>query len=429
MDMTLDSFLTTYGHYAGLGLIFLGFCFHGLGYKLSHLRLPPSVASNFRNNVKEAAEHAPSSSSENSSPQPGFVLREPGQIPPLAAAGSATASKPRPAPGDVLDPNEEVEFKCCMAGALIKKGQAEGLPLVYEEPQRFDLNGAHWSHLNSSWGLEASGDRRFVAKVIHSPRSDSFDLWDTYERINELRRNRKVFERHLCSARMVPRALEVANEAGRTKSFDVVIMDFIQGETLLDFVMRRVTSDEGRQELRLLATRFRYMIQQFHKEGAVHGDYNGKNIIVGHDGELILVDLDTFCRHLYEPAVSTRGSAGFQCARRSETPRGFEGFGWQVDYFSEWIIYASLVAFVETRSSLVMTGGLYFDLHGKPDDERAKLNHLKSLNNPILTPLVTQIERYLMASAPLKEMLPLEKLCPSKTYEAWEDACPHEASR
>lgn len=423
MDMTVDSFLLTYGRHTAGVLIIAGFFFHSLGFTLSQLlapRQPPAAA------TPQAKSDAPAKAGTRPSRNGldvhlNVIVPEPGQVSALASR-TPVVKKQRPPPGDVLLDNDAAEFKYFMSEALVAKS-AEGFRLADDVVQPFDFTESCWSGLNSSWKLKA-GDRDFIAKVIHSPRDETFDLWETYHRIDEMRRSREVFRLHLCPAHMLSRALEVTDEAGNTKAFDVVIMDFVEGKTLLEFVKDHVTSDTGRQELRLLAAKFRYMVQQFHKEGAVHGDYNSKNIVVNQKGDLILIDLDTFCQGQYAPAVATRGSEAFQCALRLSTPSGFLNHGRKADYFGEWIIYASLVAYVETGDTQV-NEGLFFDLtsYKLPGNrsEKAKFDRLKNLNHPILTPLVTQIERYMLASAPLAEMEPLEKLCLPAICETWED--------
>ena len=121
----------------------------------------------------------------------------------------------------------------------------------------------------------------------------------------------------------------------------IVIMDWVEGKTLKDFIKENL---HNKNSLKKLADDFKFMVKQLHQNSISHGDLQHGNILVKKDGGLMLVDYDS----IYVPALNgytdeIQGLKGYQhparFTNRSLSPKA--------DYFSELIIYTSILAIME----------------------------------------------------------------------------------
>lgn len=116
-------------------------------------------------------------------------------------------------------------------------------------------------------------------------------------------------------------------------------MRWVEGVNILEYISRHVTE---RQTLMTLADKFLAMCRDLHKLGYAHGDLQHENIIVGPDGELRLIDYDSMfvpsMQGEYEDIII--GKKDYQHPKRTGTGLAFSG----LDYFSELIIYTSILA-------------------------------------------------------------------------------------
>lgn len=128
------------------------------------------------------------------------------------------------------------------------------------------------------------------------------------------------------------------------QSYPVVLMDWVEGPRLREFVAQHLGNAEA---IRGLASRFGEMVADLHARGIAHGDLQDENILVEAGGAtptLKLVDYDG----LYVPGLSGAvdsifGISAYQHPRRSAAVISSPN----VDYFSELVIYLSLLAYVE----------------------------------------------------------------------------------
>jgi len=118
----------------------------------------------------------------------------------------------------------------------------------------------------------------------------------------------------------------------------VVIMDWVEADTLKDYVGKHLNEPE---QLVRLAMNFKSMCKILHCNGISHGDLQHGNIMVRDNGDLVLVDYDS----MYVPELDgykdeIHGLRGYQHPARFNntvlTPKA--------DYFSELVIYTSLLA-------------------------------------------------------------------------------------
>ena len=121
------------------------------------------------------------------------------------------------------------------------------------------------------------------------------------------------------------------------EEFPVVLMDWVEGETLSAYIERKIAD---RYALEMLSYRFNRMAAWLLTQPFAHGDLKPDNILVREDGSLVLVDYDgMFVPAMKgEPARET-GSPDYRHPER--TDRDFNG---GIDDFSIAVIALSLRA-------------------------------------------------------------------------------------
>lgn len=118
----------------------------------------------------------------------------------------------------------------------------------------------------------------------------------------------------------------------------IVLMDWIAAKSLKDYIKDNLTKPDI---LRKLATSFKTMAIDLHKANISHGDLQHGNILIRDDGSLVLVDYDS----MFVPSLAgfkdeIKGLAGYQHPARWNN----ENITAKADYFSELIIYTSIMA-------------------------------------------------------------------------------------
>ena len=121
------------------------------------------------------------------------------------------------------------------------------------------------------------------------------------------------------------------------EEFPVVLMDWIEGETLSAYIERNIAD---RYTLEMLSYRFNRMASWLLTQPFAHGDLKPDNILVREDGSLVLVDYDG----MFVPAMKGEparevGSPDYRHPER--TDRDFNG---SIDDFSIAVIALSLRA-------------------------------------------------------------------------------------
>lgn len=118
----------------------------------------------------------------------------------------------------------------------------------------------------------------------------------------------------------------------------IVLMDWVKASPLKEYIQHNLNNPN---ELRKLAESFKLMVGKFHQAKISHGDLQHGNILVRNDGSIVLVDYDS----MYVPSLSgykdeIKGLSGYQHPARWTNVYVSE----KSDYFSELIIYTSLMA-------------------------------------------------------------------------------------
>lgn len=121
-------------------------------------------------------------------------------------------------------------------------------------------------------------------------------------------------------------------------------MRWIDGMTIKDYICQNRNS---KKLLIALADNFLKMTQALHAQSLAHGDLQHGNILVNKNHQLYLVDYDSFyCPQLKGEADTVTGLADYQHPARISNKSVSE----KLDYFSELIIYLSILAIAEAPS-------------------------------------------------------------------------------
>lgn len=121
-------------------------------------------------------------------------------------------------------------------------------------------------------------------------------------------------------------------------------MRWVDGITIKDYICQNRYSKE---KLTALADNFLKMTQALHSQSLAHGDLQHGNILVNEENQLYLVDYDSFyCPTLRGEEDTVTGLPDYQHPARKNNKSVSE----KLDYFSELIIYLSILAIAEDIS-------------------------------------------------------------------------------
>jgi serine/threonine protein kinase len=137
---------------------------------------------------------------------------------------------------------------------------------------------------------------------------------------------------------------------------DTLRMRWIDASSLVEFI----SGNLYRKDVLLkLAANFKKMTHDLHVNSISHGDLQTGNIFIQPNAEIILIDYDSICVPETEGELDIcRGTGGYQHPSRLSS--GYYS-STKVDFFSELIIYMSILAVTENP--------LLWDKHGVPQSE------------------------------------------------------------
>lgn len=145
--------------------------------------------------------------------------------------------------------------------------------------------------------------------------------------------------RYLCDFAYVDEGIAING-----KKYPTTRMRWVDGYTLKDYICENVNDAT---KLNALAQHFLDLVRDMHSHGFAHGDLQHGNIIVDKHGELYLVDYDSFyCQELKGESDIITGLDDYQHPSRKRNILVNE----KLDYFSELIIYLSILAIAEKPS-------------------------------------------------------------------------------
>jgi len=188
----------------------------------------------------------------------------------------------------------------------------------------------------------------------------------------------------------------------------VVIMDWVDGKLLKEYINENISNNKS--ILLKIANNFKMMVDYFHKENIAHGDLQHGNILVKNDGSLIIIDYDSmFIKPLEGMPDAIKGLPGYQHPSRNQN----KYINPKLDYFSELVIYLSLLAFEQYPNlwnKYYETEDLLFskeDFHNASNSEI--INTLLSSPNHTIKELTQRLKEQLSKSN-IMDLHPLEEL-------------------
>ncbi|MBQ7812083.1 MAG: hypothetical protein IJZ70_06720 [Bacteroidales bacterium] len=178
--------------------------------------------------------------------------------------------------------------------------------------------------------------------------------------------------------------------------FPTTRMKWIEGKTIKKYLCENIGK---KHSLLSLASTFLSLIDDMHGLGISHGDLQHGNILVTENEELFLVDYDS----MYVPTMGNEykdeivGKEDYQHPKRKINKISSS----KVDYFSELIIYLSIIGLAEnpqlsTKYKLPDTEFLLFSATDFKDIEKSAVyKDLQSLNIPLVNHLLDMLSAYL----------------------------------
>lgn len=176
------------------------------------------------------------------------------------------------------------------------------------------------------------------------------------------------------------------------KHFPTTRMKWVNGENINEYLTK---NSSNKDKLLSLAEKFLDMIEFLHKHQIAHGDLQHGNIIIEND-TLKLVDYDSiFVPGLEGHSDIITGKAEFQHPKRKHLKKTSE----KLDYFSELVIYLSIIAIAYKPSLLddySIDDSLLFQASDWVDFENSKIfKTLSNIKNDDITLLLQILKDYL----------------------------------
>lgn len=177
----------------------------------------------------------------------------------------------------------------------------------------------------------------------------------------------------------------------------IVIMDWCKGQNLKDAIAKNLDEPDN---LKLIARNFLELVRSFHKEGISHGDLQHGNILIEDDFSIRLIDYDSLyipCKEFDYKEEEIKGLPNYQHPNRMQNKYANS----KVDYFSELIIYLSLVALAENpilwkKYNIAHRDySLLFDATDYSDIKRSAIYSELSYLSEDVKALLKILERYL----------------------------------
>lgn len=178
--------------------------------------------------------------------------------------------------------------------------------------------------------------------------------------------------------------------------FPTTRMKWIEGKTLKKYLCDNI---DNKQSLLGIASSFLSLIEDMHRLGAAHGDLQHGNILVTDNEELYLIDYDS----MYVPSMGDDykdeivGKDDYQHPKRKSNKISSS----KVDYFSELVIYLSIIALAENsqlaaKYKLVDTEFLLFSAADFKDIKKSLIyKDLRVLDIPLVNHLLGTLCNYL----------------------------------
>jgi len=201
------------------------------------------------------------------------------------------------------------------------------------------------------------------------------------------------------------------------QKYPVVLMDWVDGETLKDYISNNINN---KIRITQLAEEFKKMVIFFHSVNIAHGDLQHGNIVINRSAELVVIDYDSmFVDSLRGMSDEVKGLPGYQHPARQKTKE----ISHKADYFSELIVYLSLLIFAREPSlwdEYKDTEDLLFSSQdfNNPSDSRL-ITSFKDSNDQTISNLTNRLIEFLKEPI-IENLLPLEDILVNKLEVAKE---------
>ena len=181
---------------------------------------------------------------------------------------------------------------------------------------------------------EASDGTKWAFRCWHSDINNS---QRRYELISEAIQKAQLD--FLCGFEYIDKGINVEGNI-----YPTTRMRWIDGVTIKDYICQ---NKDSKNLLLDLAENFLKMTSALHKQSLAHGDLQHGNILIDKNHQLFLVDYDSFyCPQLKGEEDTVTGLPDYQHPARMKNKVVSE----KLDYFSELVIYLSILAIAEDPS-------------------------------------------------------------------------------
>jgi len=198
----------------------------------------------------------------------------------------------------------------------------------------------------------------------------------------------------------------------------VVLMDWVNGQTLKEFLNSNFNNPATTL---IVADNFKSMVQYFHQINISHGDLQHGNIMIKDDNSLLVIDYDSmYVEELNGMPDIIKGLEGYQHPTRQQN----KNINPKLDYFSELVIYLSLLVFADKPNlwkEYYDTEDLLFSKQDFQNPITSKLfNSLLKSTNPKIVDLTSKLIECLKCDS-IDKLDPLEDILINKLEVAKEN--------
>lgn len=191
----------------------------------------------------------------------------------------------------------------------------------------------------------------------------------------------------------------------------IVVMGWCEGLNLKDAIAKNLDSPAN---LKKIARNFLDIVLYFHQQNISHGDLQHGNILIGDDFSIKLIDYDSLyipCPEFNGKIEEIKGLPDYQHPNRMQNKYA----NCKVDYFSELIIYLSLVALAEnpklwSKNNIANRDySLLFDVSDYSDLKHSAIYfELNKLSNDVK--LLVQILEIYLSKSDINELESFDKV-------------------
>jgi serine/threonine protein kinase len=250
-----------------------------------------------------------------------------------------------------------------------------------------------------------TGGFTMVFQLEKNSKKWAFRVWHIQGMKNLKERFRKISQ-HLSTQKLPYFADFIYDEKGllvNGELVDTIRMEWLNGDLLKDYIEKNL---KDKDKLQKLAVNFLKMCEDLHEHKISHGDLQHGNILIDNQDNIRLIDYDSVC----VPSIETQeelvtGLKGFQHPSRYA---GNTKTSLKTDYFSELVIYLSLLALAQKPQlwdtyKVKTTEVLLFNEEDfKNIKQSAIYSDLKKLNSSSINNLLLVLETYLNEKSYLK---------------------------